>query len=212
MQKWTKSKNLAVTGLFGAIIFILAFTPIGFIPLPFVRATTIHIPVILGALLLGPKYGAALGFLFGFTSLINNTINPNLTSFVFSPFYHIPGAESGSYLALIVVFIPRILVGIIPWFFYRGLQKILPRRFEVANLALSGVVGSLTNTFFVLHFIYLFFREPYASVVGEPVEMVYSFIMGLIVANGIPEAVVAGILVAALGGAFGAVLRRNQSM
>ena len=60
---------------------------LGYIPLGFTRATIIHIPVIIGSIILGPKYGAFLGFIFGLTSLVNNTFNPTVTSFVFTPFY-----------------------------------------------------------------------------------------------------------------------------
>ena len=56
--------------LFGAIIVLLAFTPfLGYIPLGFTRATIIHIPVIIGSLLMGPKKGAVLGLVFGATAL-----------------------------------------------------------------------------------------------------------------------------------------------
>jgi len=208
MNTWSKTKYMAFSGLLAAIIFILAFTPLGFIPLPIVNATTIHIPVILGALLMGPKYGAFLGFIFGLASLLRNTFLPTAASFVFSPFYPLPGTESGNWLSLIVVFVPRIMVGIVPWFFYQGMKKVLPKRLDTLNWGLSGVVGSMTNTLLVLHLIYLLFREPYAAVIDQPVYAVYSFIMGIILANGVPEAIVAGILIAALGRVFSVVLKQ----
>lgn len=81
-------KGLVQAALFAALIILMAMVPfLGYIPLGFTRATIIHIPVILGALVLGPKKGAFLGLIFGLTSLINNTMNPTVTSFVFSPFY-----------------------------------------------------------------------------------------------------------------------------
>ena len=90
------TRSMVQTAIFGAIIIIMAFTPfLGYIPLGFTRATIIHIPVILASLLLGPKKGAALGFLFGLTSFINNTTNPTITSFVFTPFYHLGEFEGG---------------------------------------------------------------------------------------------------------------------
>ena len=46
-----------------------AFTPFGYIPLGFMNATIIHVPVIIGAIILGPKYGGFLGLVFGITSL-----------------------------------------------------------------------------------------------------------------------------------------------
>jgi len=199
---WSKTKYLAFTSMLIAIIFILTFTPLGFIPLPIVNATTIHIPVILGALIMGPKYGAVLGTAFGFASLLRNTFAPTAASFVFSPFYPLPDTESGNWMALIVVFIPRIMVGVVPWFFYQGMSKVLPKRLDVLNFGLSGVIGSLTNTLLVMHLIFLLFREPYAAIIEQPVYAVYTFIMGIILANGVPEAIVAGILIAALGRVF----------
>lgn len=46
--------------LMGAIIIVLANTPLGMIQLPIIKATTVHIPVIIGAILLGPSAGAIL--------------------------------------------------------------------------------------------------------------------------------------------------------
>src|SRR5699024_5890410 len=87
--------SMVQVAIFGAIICIMAFTPfLGYIPLGFTRATIIHVPVIIASLLMGPKKGAALGFLFGLTSFINNTVNPTVTSFVFTPFYNL-GEFSG---------------------------------------------------------------------------------------------------------------------
>jgi len=198
MKLREKSRELAILGMFSAIIFILAFTPLGFIPLPFVRATTIHIPVIVGALILGPKCGAVLGFMFGLTSLINNTFNPTVTSFVFSPFYQLPGEESGSWLSLIVVFVPRILVGVVPWFVFAGLKKLISEKIEPVSWMLAGIAGSMTNTLLVMHFIFVFFGEAWNSVRAEPAEVIYAAIISIIAANGIPEAIVAGIIVSAV--------------
>ena len=58
-----KTAELVLTALFAAIIIIMAFTPLGYIPLVVINATIIHIPVILGALFCGPKKGGFLGFL-----------------------------------------------------------------------------------------------------------------------------------------------------
>lgn len=56
----SKTNELVLTGLFTAIIIIMAFTPLGYIPLVVINATIIHIPVILGSLFCGPKKGAFL--------------------------------------------------------------------------------------------------------------------------------------------------------
>ena len=104
----TQVKGMVQVALFAALIIIMAFTPfLGYIPLGFTRATIIHIPVIIGAIVLGARKGAILGFVFGLTSLINNTMNPTATSFVFSPFYSL-GEIHGGLGSIIICFLPRI--------------------------------------------------------------------------------------------------------
>ena len=72
----SKTVGMVQVALFAALIIIMSVTPmLGYIPLGFTRATIIHVPVILGSILLGPKKGALLGGIFGLTSFINNTIN-----------------------------------------------------------------------------------------------------------------------------------------
>lgn len=197
----TKYSDFALLSMFAAIIVVLTFTPLGFIPLPFIKMTIIHIPVILGALLLGPKNGAVLGFLFGLTSLINNTMAPAITSFTFTPFYPLPGMENGSWLSLIVCFIPRILVGIVPYYVYVGIQKLIKAKNQggILSLTLAGIAGSLTNTILVMGLIFVLFKDAYAAAKAIDADLVFGVILGIVGVNGVIEAVGAGILVAALG-------------
>ncbi len=196
-----RTREMVTAAAFAGIILIMAFTPLGFIPLPFIKMTIIHIPVILGAVLLGPWYGAFLGFLFGLTSLINNTITPALTSFTFSPFIPVPGSGKGSLLSLLVCFVPRILVGIVPWFVFSGITKAAKGRKggQAAALAAAGVSGALTNTIGVMGLIFLLFRNAYAAVRGIEVSAVAGVVLGIVGTNGVIEAVGAGILVLAIG-------------
>lgn len=218
MKEYNKANTgeLVQLALLGAIIIILAFTPfLGYIPLGFTRATIIHIPVIIGCLLMGPKNGAILGAIFGLTSLMNNTMNPTVTSFVFTPFYSL-GEYSGGISSLIVCFLPRILVGVIPYYVFHLMERLtqlkspkkskdkkelkkLNNKKRTLSLAVAGVAGSLTNTLLVMNFIFLFFRGDYAAANGVSVSAVYTFIIGIIAMNGIPEAIVSSIVVAALG-------------
>ena len=200
MKKNAKYYKFVLAALFAAITLVMGLTPLGFIPLPFIKLTIIHIPVILGSILLGPWYGAFLGALFGMTSLINNTFMPAITSFTFSPFIPLPGTTHGTPVALLICFLPRILVGIFPYYVYCGMEKMLKGRDKhVASLAVSGVVGALTNTVFVMGLIYFLFRDAYAAAKGIAPEAVPGIIMGVVSFNGVIEAIAAGILVAALG-------------
>lgn len=188
------AKGIVQTAFFSALIILMAFTPfLGYIPLGFTRATIIHVPVIIGSILLGPKKGALLGAIFGLTSFLNNTINPTITSFVFTPFYSL-GEFSGGAGSLIICFLPRILTGILPYFVYQGMKKYSKKHISAAGLILAGLAGSLTNTLLVMNLIFFFFRDAYATANGVAPGAVYTFILSVIGINGVPEAIIAAIL------------------
>lgn len=142
-MKNEKTYELVLTALFTAIIVIMAFTPLGYIPLVVINATIIHIPVILGALFLGPKKGAFLGFVFGFTSLINNTFKAATASaFVFSPVLaaNIAGVP-GIFKSLYICFVPRILVGVIPYFIYILIRNLLKENKQVWRIVINAALS-----------------------------------------------------------------------
>ena len=142
-MKNEKTYELVLTALFTAIIIIMAFTPLGYIPLVVINATIIHIPVILGALFLGPKKGAFLGFVFGLTSLINNTFKAVTPSaFVFSPVLaaNLVGV-SGIFKSLYICFVPRILVGIIPYYVYLLIRSLLKSEQKVWRVVVNLVAS-----------------------------------------------------------------------
>lgn len=196
--------GMVQVAVFAAIICLMAFTPfLGYIPLGFTRATIIHVPVIIASLLLGPKKGAVLGFVFGLTSFINNTMNPTPTSFVFTPFYSL-GEVSGGIGSVIICFVPRILVGVVPHYVYKLILKCSKeetKRKGVSSigLILAGISGALTNTLLVMNLIFVFFREGYAAANNVAVTAVYGFILSIIGVNGVPEAIVAGALTLLIG-------------
>lgn len=142
-MKNEKTYEFVLLALFTAIIVIMAFTPLGYIPLVVINATIIHIPVILGALFLGPKKGAFLGFVFGFTSFLNNTFKAATASaFVFSPVLaaNVIGV-SGIFKSLYICFVPRILVGIIPYFVYILIRRALKSERKVWRVVINAVAS-----------------------------------------------------------------------
>ncbi|MDR1136729.1 MAG: ECF transporter S component [Synergistaceae bacterium] len=196
----SETRKFAAASLFAAIIFLLTFTPIGFINLGFMNATIIHVPVIIGSILLGPSVGACLGAMFGLASLIRNTVAPNITSFVFSPLIPIPGTESGSLLALAICLIPRILVGVTPWYVFNWLSALRKEnaQWRAAAFCAAGIAGSITNTLLVMHLIFFMFRGAYTSARGIPIDEAYNVILLIITTQGIPEAILAGVLASAV--------------
>lgn len=197
VTKRSKNANIAIMAMFTAIIIIMAFTPFGMIQLPLIKATIIHIPVIIGGILMGPMGGLYFGSLFGLVSFISNTLTPSALSFAFSPLVAVPGTGAGSPLALLICFGPRILTAITPWLFYAAMKKLMPAMKEGVRaviLVVSGAIGAITNTTLVMGLIYILFKGTYAGLKGIPVTEVKSVILGVVAANGIPEAIVAAIV------------------
>ncbi|WP_164968276.1 ECF transporter S component [Clostridium tetani] len=170
------TKQIAIIGMLSAISILLGVTRIGFIPIPPVNATIMHVPVIIGAILEGPVVGASIGFIFGIFSVINAITNPTPLSFVF--------------MNPIVSVLPRILIGIISYYCY----KLAFVKFSSFKIALGAVVGSLINTFGVLGLMYLIYVEKYAKIFNISVSAAKKAIFGIGVTNGIPEAILSAAI------------------
>ena len=191
--------------LMAAIEIVLATTPHGKIQLPIFKATTVHIPVILGAILLGPGAGAILGAVFGICSLVSNTMAPTLLSFAFSPFLSttgIPGALKAIWISVGC----RILIGVVAGWLWVLFVKIKLNQFIA--LPIVGFVGSMVNTVTVMGSIYFLFAQQYAEAKEVALTAVFGLVMGTVTASGIPEAIAAAILVLALGKVLVVVFRK----
>ena len=191
--------------LMAAIVIVLANTPLGMIQLPIIKATTVHIPVILGAILLGPGAGAILGAVFGICSLVSNTMAPTLLSFAFSPFLSttgIPGALKAIWISVGC----RILIGVVAGWLWVLFTKIKLNQFIA--LPIVGFVGSMVNTVTVMGSIYFLFAQQYAEAKEDALTAVFGLVMGTVTASGIPEAIAAAILVLALGKVLVVVFRK----
>ena len=150
---------MSLAGIFTAIIIAMSVVPfLGYIPLGFMNATIIHVPVIIGAIILGPKYGAYLGLVFGVTSLVKATIAPGVTSFVFSPFVTI-GGYSGNMWSAVIAIVPRVCIGIVAYFVYKLIMKAAHgiKGSQTVALWVAGIAGAMTNTLLVMNGIYIFF-------------------------------------------------------
>ena len=199
---------LVSLALMAAIVIVLANTPLGMIQLPIIKATTVHIPVIIGAILLGPSAGAILGAVFGICSLISNTMAPTLLSFAFSPFMStsgIPGALKAIWISVGC----RILIGVAAGWLWIALEKLKIN--QLIALPVVGFAGSMVNTVTVMGSIYFLFTQQYAEAREVAVTAVWGLIMGTVTASGIPEAVAAAILVLALGKVLIQIFRRMGS-
>jgi uncharacterized membrane protein len=229
-------RKMAIVGILGSISIILGLTPLGFIPVGPTRATIMHIPVIIGAILEGPVVGGIVGLIFGLFSVFQAVTNPTPVSFVF--------------LNPLVSIVPRVLIGITSFYVYKALNTLGNRRtivvlniiwiviagylaygiygnvktsqsiwLIVMNIALialttaiafftnrksknkaldiimATVIGTLTNTGLVLGMIYIIYAESFVKAIGQSPELARKIIFGIGIANGIPEVIIAILIV-----------------
>ena len=192
----TDTRYMATLAMLCGVLLVMGMTGIGFIPLPVIKATTMHIPVILGAILLGPGAGAVLGAVFGLCSIWANTTAPNLLSFAFSPFMSTDGLI-GAIKSIWIALGCRILFGILAGWLWKLVRKVSGR--DYIALPVTAVAATLCHTLLVMGSIYLLLAQQYAAAKNVAVTAVFGLIMGTVTASGIPEAIVAAILVTVIG-------------
>ena len=197
-NKLTDTRYMVILAMFCALMLVLQITGIGLIPLPFIKATTMHIPVILGAILLGPKAGGILGAVFGLCSIWSNIQAPSLLSFAFSPVLAAEMCGFGGVAASIwTALVCRILLGVVA-----GWLWVLLKKWKLSDyLALPLVAGIATifHSLIVMASIGLLFAPQFAAAKNVAVQSVFGLAMGIVATSGIPEALAAIILVTAIG-------------
>lgn len=203
-MKSKKTQYMTSMALFLAIEIILVVTPLGYIPIGPLNATTMHIPVIIAGIILGKKAGAELGFVFGLTSMIKATIQPGITSFCFSPFVTI-GTISGNYKSLLIAFVPRILLGYLAGLIFEIMKN---KGNENSGVLAGALVGALTNTVLVLSGIYVFFGNAYASSLNVAYSGLIGLLLGVVTTNGILEAILAAVVSLAVYKAMKPLLKK----
>lgn len=189
---------LVLLALFVAIEIFLNVTGIGLIPLPLIKASTLHIPVIIGAVLMGPLAGGVLGGVFGLCSIWSNSTAPGLLSFAFSPF--LATSAAGAVKTIWIAFGCRVLIGVVAGWLWIILKKF--RVNDLVALPVVGAAGALTNTGLVMTSIYLLLSPEFAAAKNIAMEAVLGGVMAIVAANGVPEAIAAAVLVTAIGKAM----------
>lgn len=175
-------RELTIAGLLAGITIFLGITGYGFIPLVVMHATILHIPTIIGTIVAGPKVGMVVGFLFGMFSFIQTLRAPSLMMQFALQYSVIADA--------FICIVPRVCIAIAAWAIY----KYIPVNVHL-RAGLAAIGGAITNTILFLGSFYFLVGAPYAAAKGMSVEAVGLMIMGIVTANGIPEALVSGVIV-----------------
>lgn len=162
------TRQIVVAGILGGIAVFLGATRLGLIPVPIPlvgNATIMHIPAILGGALEGPVVGLLVGGVFGVYSWLYSEV----------PLFTNP----------IIAIGPRLLIGVVAWLVFVALRR---TNVDLAS-AVSGLLGSLTNTVGVLGLGVLFGYLPLAAVVPiipqAVAEAVLAAVVTVVVVRGV---------------------------
>ncbi|MEW9078879.1 ECF transporter S component [Terrisporobacter glycolicus] len=182
-QRRLNVRRMTIIGVLSAISIMMSMLPfIGYIPIGPIKATIMHIPVIIGAIIEGPVVGATIGLIFGLTSLWNAITQPVLLS----PLFINP----------LVSVLPRILIGIVAYYVYQGVYKVSKKVY--ASGFVAGIIGSLANTAGVLGMIYILYADKYLALMEQQGSSASKLLFGVVLTSGVPEALIAGLIVSAV--------------
>ena len=179
-RKVSRKKIIALTenAMLSAIIILMAFTPLGYLPLGPVKMTFIMVPVAVGAMTLGEKTGAFLGLVFGVTSFIQcfglDAFGTTLLSI--NPIF-----------TFVMCIVPRVLMGYLCAVIY----KIIARK----KRKLAYVIGApvLNTTFFMGLLILFFGKSDYIMGFRGDLSLI-AFLAAFIGLNGVMEVVTTTII------------------
>lgn len=197
-------KKIAFTGIIIALIIILSFTPLGYIHLsilPGVSITIIHIPVLIGSIVLGKKYGTVLGLIFGITSILLAFLNM---------------ATNAPFTNPIVSILPRMAFGFLISPLYNLINKVIKN--GLASTIVTMCLATLIHTIIVLIPLFIVWRTgfyfgaaEYTAQYGNGSGMnLFAFIYGTLIANGIFEILLAAIIGTPIAMAMKVVLKQNK--
>lgn len=167
--------EMTMTAVLAALIILMTFTPIGYIPLGPVKMTLVTLPVAIGSVVLGKRSGLILGGVFGFTSFY--------TCFGMDALGNILLGVNPFYTFLMCV-VPRLLCGFLPALIYDAISKKGTRRTMLA-IPLSGASVAIINTALFLGSMWLFFAENISELVG--VQSIFGLFAAFAGTNGLIE-------------------------
>lgn len=185
-MKNTKTRQMVQLAILTAIILIMAFTPLGYLRVATMTITFLSIPVVIGAILMGPAAGAFLGCVFGLTSFIQCF-----------------GMDAlGTALMTINVFytfcftvVTRTLMGFLAGLIYKGMEALFSKINIVKNKELTNPVSCavacaaapLLNTILFMSALYFFFHNEPIIIESFGALPFFAFVFGSVTINAVAE-------------------------
>ena len=172
------TRTLVLTGALIALIAVLTFTPLGYIRVGVLSITLIPVPVVVGAILLGPSVGALLGLVFGITSFVQ--------CFGLDPFGTMLFSISPVYTVLLC-FAPRILMGWLSGLIFRALTR-KKEHPPIYTFFATSLSGALMNTIFFMSLLFLLFGQTEYIRQMQGGMTVFAYLWATVALNAVVEA------------------------
>lgn len=204
MEKQKNAHRLVQLALLVAVELVMTYTPLGYLHVGPLSITFLMIPVVLGAILIGPAAGAVLGGVFGLTS-----------------FAQCFGAEAFGVVLLgisplrtFLVCVPtRILAGWLPGLIFQAIYKAEGSRRHWLSFAAASLAGPILNTaFFMGTLVACFYSTEYIQGLAQSMGAAnpFTFVALFVGVQGIVEAVVGFLACTAISKGVWGPLHRNH--
>ena len=193
----TRLIQMAQLAILIAIMFIFAFTPLGYLKIGLIEITFMVLPVAIGAIILGPAAGAVLGAVFGLTSFIQCFGMSAFGVFLLS---------LNPILTFITCMVPRVLCGWFSGVLFRAMQKFDKTR--VISYFVASLSTALLNTLFFMSALVMMFgnTELIQNLMGGR-NSLWIFLVTFVGLNGVVEAIANTVL----GGAIAKAVSKAVS-
>ena len=195
--------RLAFLGLLTAVMFIMAFTPLGYLKTGFLSITFMTIPVIIAAVVLTPLDAAVVGGIFGLTSFIQAVTGASLLTnalFQVNPLF-----------TIILCFVPRVLEGLLGGLLFRAISRF--DKTKLISYAAVSLAVPLMNTLFFMSTLFLLFynSEPIRKIAeSKGAEDVLTLLFAMVGINAVLEAVICFIIGTAITKALSVLIKKTK--
>lgn len=187
----TKLTRLVLLGLLTAILFVMSYTPLGYLKIFGIEITFNVIPVAIAAIALGASGGATVGAVFGLTSFLQclqGTSAFGATLLGINPVF-----------TAILCFLPRILSGFVSGAVHKPLTAKLGKKLPCF---ITGFLSAFLNTvFFMSVLIILFGKSDYIVSMRGGANLIV-FVCTFVGINAVFEMLASTIITGAVGNAL----------
>lgn len=201
-MKKNKTLEMVQLAVLIAIMLILAFTPLGYLRIGPLAISLLTIPVVIGAMLLGPAGGAVLGLVFGLTSFYQ--------CFAGDPF----GAAlvaMNPFFTFLVCIPTRTLMGWLSGVIFKALWKI--DKTKTVTYFVTGLLGAFMNTLFFMSTLMICFgHTEYLQSMNATGANLFMFAVAFCGINGAMEMPMSCVVGGGVAKAVSVALKKNAAI